>query len=100
MTTTPLEQLTAREQVLRDYSVDQNGIIRSPGKFEGEPVFVPHFWQLALEGFSDRDNGRIYTFRINLTGPERSEWPELAQWLGRKRAFNLIENEQGFVHCF
>ena len=25
-------------------------IIRTPGKFEGEPRWVPYFWDLALEG--------------------------------------------------
>lgn len=92
--------MTAREQVLRDYTVDANGVIRSPGKFEGEPIFAPHLWQVALEGFADSDNGRVFTFRINQDDKLRADFPELNRWLGRKRAVRIIENDQGFVHCF
>lgn len=28
-------------------------MITQPGKYEGEPVFAPHYWDLALEGFAD-----------------------------------------------
>lgn len=75
--------------------------ITQPGKFEGEPVFAPYFWDLALEGFSDRDDGQTFTFRFAFATtdadiPFRSE---LEQWLGRKRTLNLREDSQGFVHC-
>lgn len=94
--------MTARDQVLRDYNVDANGVIRSPGKFEGEPAFVPYFWGLALEGFADNDDGRVYTFRFNPSDRDTllREWPMLVKWLGRKRKLHLIENDQGFVHAF
>lgn len=92
--------LLIRKQILRDYNVDANSIIRSPGKFEGEPVFAPYFWDLVLTGFSDGDDGRVVTFHIPATDEECTEWPELAKWLGRKRTLRLVENDQGFVHCF
>jgi hypothetical protein len=94
-----------KQSVLSEFTVE-NGIIKSPGKFEGEPVFVPHFWSLALEGFSDGDDGRVLTFKFqhNETPGQQcaefNEWPELKTWLGRKRTLRLIENEQGFVHAF
>lgn len=90
---------TAREQVLCDYSVDQNGVIRSPGKFELQPIFTPYFWNLALEGFSDMDNGVTFTFDIRRDNEARKLFPELNSWLGRARILSLTEDSMGFVHC-
>lgn len=89
-----------RHETLNNYEVNPaTGTIISPGKFEGEPIFAPHFWFCGLEGFADSDDGKVYTFRIKQSDPERKEFPELAKWLGRKRALRLIEDDQGFVHC-
>jgi hypothetical protein len=76
--------------------------ITQPGKFEGEPVFAPYFWELALEGMADRDNGEVFTFRFafNTTDADIAFKPELLRWLGKKRTLNLREDSQGFVHCF
>lgn len=79
--------------------------ITAPGKFEGEPVFAPYFWDLGLSGFSDSDNGNVYTFRFAFgSNPQDQElatkFPTLKKWLGRKRSLNLREDDQGFVHCF
>lgn len=76
--------------------------ITQPGKFEGEPVFAPHFWNLALEGFADRDDGQTFTFRFafNTTDKDIAFKSELQAWLGSKRTLNMQEDEQGFVHCF
>lgn len=72
--------------------------ITAPGKFEGEPIFAPHFWNIALEGFADSDDGNVFTFRI--TQQDRQEIPGLDGWLGHKFALRLREDDQGFVHCF
>lgn len=78
--------------------------ITQPGKFEGEPVFAPYFWGLALEGFADDDNGKVFSFRFcflrNRQDQELSaKFPTLKKWLGRKRSLKLWEDSQGFVHC-
>ena len=77
--------------------------ITQPGKFEGEPVFVPYFWDLGLSGFSDSDDGKTYGFRFSFSKPEDKallkEWPTLKRWLGRKRSFKLYEDDHGFVYC-
>lgn len=81
-----------REEILKEYDVDENGRIRSPGKFEGEMLYVPHFWHIGLEGFANYDDGKVFTFRLGKT--EREIFPELGkgrQWL------KLVENDQGFV---
>lgn len=78
--------------------------ITAPGKFEGEPVFAPYFWSLALEGFADSDNGTIFRFRFAFGKSDEDkrlakEWPSLKRWLGRKRTLTLFEDSQGFVYC-
>lgn len=36
-----------RKEIEAAYTV-VNGIIRSPGKFEGEPVWAPYYWEAYL----------------------------------------------------
>lgn len=84
-------------EVKNEYQIEHDRIT-SPGKFEGEPVFAPHFWDMGLQGFADSDDGQVYKFKI--TPKDREEWPQLDAWLGRKRTLSLREDDQGFVHCF
>ena len=93
------QSCNAREEILRDYQ-NRDGRIIQPGKFEGEPVFAPHYWGLGLEGFSDGDTGTVYTFRFKNGCDDFREWPELKQWLGRKRTLRMFEDSVGFVHCY
>lgn len=88
-----------RDEVLRSYDVDKDGRIVSPGQFEGEPIFGPHFWDLAMQGFSDTDDGGVYRFRFKNGCDDFKEWPELKRWLGRKRSLKLWQDGQGFVYC-
>lgn len=67
------------------------------GKFEGEPIFTPYFWNLGLEGMADRDEGNAYVFKI--TKQDKETIPTLAEWLGNKRTIYLREDSQGFVKC-
>lgn len=80
-----------RDEACRAYNVNEDGIICSPGKFEGEPVFAPVFWDMALEGCATEDLGSVVLFELD--DEDRAEWPELgdAKWLA------LEESEQGFV---
>lgn len=80
-----------RADIIQDYRVDDRGRIRSPGKFEGEMLYVPHFWDAYLNGCADRDNGRVLGFDV--TAEDKAEFPELK----RRRTVRLIENDQGFV---
>jgi len=79
-----------RQQIEKDYNVVQ-GIIRSPGKFEGEAIYVPYFWDAFLNGGADRDNGSVLGF--DLTPEDKLEFPEL---IGR-RTVKLMERSDGFV---
>ena len=46
-----------------DRYVVVGGRIQSPGKFEGEPEYVPTFWSLANEGGADWDVLVSITYR-------------------------------------
>lgn len=81
-----------RVEILKDYKVGERGIIRSPGKFEGERLYVPYFWERYVEGFADRDDGKYLGFDI--TPEERRMFPELGT---RKRTVKLYQEESGFV---
>ena len=77
---------------------ENNGTtITQPGKFEGEPVFAPYYWDLALQGFADADNGKVFVFTFS--AEELKALPALKEWLGTRRTIRLSEDSQGFVHC-
>jgi hypothetical protein len=79
-----------RQQLEDEYDV-RNGRIRSPGKFEGEMIYVPFYWDVFLNGCADNDDGRRLVFKV--TREDKDQFPELR----RRRSVVLIEDEQGFV---
>lgn len=79
-----------RQDIEREYSVS-NGRIVSPGKFEGEAVYVPYFWELFLDGSWDRDDGDVIGF--DLTLEDKEMFPELKG----KRTVRLLQRDDGFV---
>lgn len=87
------------ENIRQAYTHTPDGRITQPGKFEGEPIFAPYYWQAGLEGFADSDNGTAFGFRFSNAGDDFTLWPELKKWLGRKRAMKLYEDDNGFVRC-
>ena len=68
-------------------------MIQSPGKFEGEMVYVPYYWNLMLDGAADSDDGTMATFVIDKFDVIR--WPEL----GDVTALSLSESNDGFVYA-
>ncbi len=83
-----------RAEILRDYSVDEHGIIRSPGKFEGEMLYVPFLWDAVLNGWGEFVGGWVEnTERIHISPDAVLEFPELDGTL----SVVLWETEQGFV---
>lgn len=79
-----------RQEIESTYTVE-GGIIRSPGQFEGEPLYLPHFWEIYLNGFADRDNGRVLGFDV--TVEDKEQFPELK----RRRTVKLYQDDQGFI---
>ena len=74
------------------YRVDAHGIIRNPGKFEGEPAYVPEFWEAGLDGGADRDDGRCWGF--DLSAADKAKYPGL---LKGRRTIRICQDDQGFV---
>lgn len=89
---------TDRQGVLDSYDVDSRGIITSPGKFEGEAVYVPHFWDVTMDG-SCETLGWPYgaeTYLVDIDDSDRAAWPELPTDCV---ALHFQESESGFVSC-
>ena len=79
-----------RTQIEHDYDT-RDGRITTPGKFEGEMLYVPYFWEAFLNGLADRDDGEIMGFDVMLE--DRQQFPELK---GR-RTVRLYQRDDGFV---
>jgi len=80
-----------RQLVLNTYDVDSHGRITNPGMFKGEGLYVPHFWEVYLDGFADRDDGKVLGFDV--TAEDKAEFPELE---GR-RTLKLVQRDDGLV---
>lgn len=65
--------------------------VSHPGKFEGEAPYVPYFWEAYLNGFSDRDDGKILGFDV--TAEDKAIFPELK----KRRTVRLYQRDDGFV---
>lgn len=87
-----------RKEIESEYTVE-NGIIRSPGKFEGEPVYAPDFYDAAMDGCGEDlaymdDGWGEFTTLIAIEDSDRKEWPEI----DHSEMFALVtESNQGFV---
>jgi hypothetical protein len=80
-----------RYGIVRKYNVGEDGRIRRPGKFEGEMLYVPYFWDVYLNGFADRDDGKVLGFDI--LPEDKAIFPELK----KRRTVKLVETDNGFV---
>lgn len=78
-----------RQEIFDLYEV-RDGIIRSPGKFEGERVWVPYFYE-------DAENFCVFDKQIELDilEDDREVWPELP---ANAERIILTEDENGFVY--
>jgi len=87
-----------REEIENSYDINEYGIIVSLGKFEGEMIYAPYYYDLWLNDSSDEeieDNGEIIPI-FSITQDDIEEFPELEEYEGMK--INLWESEQGFVY--
>lgn len=104
---------------LRFYDVDSGGRIRDNGKFEGEMLYVPLFWDYVLEGLHtestggvavldiDEDDRRIMDALGNLSADRLSDYEQIrrvmmgrakaAAVLRKKRKVRLYQRDDGFV---
>jgi hypothetical protein len=81
-----------RQDIIEAYRPSSDGLIRTPGKFEHEMLYVPYFWDAALNGESSTDTGSVF-FTI-IDDLDRAQFPEL----GTAYGIALEESEQGFIY--
>jgi hypothetical protein len=67
-------------------------MVSHPGKFEGEPGYVPYFWDIYLDGGFGDDDGEWLTFEIQ--EDDIKIWPELIGY----REIQICESDNGFVY--
>jgi hypothetical protein len=80
------------QEVCQQYKVNDENIITSPGKFEGEPTFSVFFWDAGLSGFADGigDDGEFF---FDVDDEDRAKFPGLE---GIKRLAIWVD-DNGFV---
>lgn len=80
-----------RSDVEKEYTVIDGSII-SKGKFEGEPVFAPYFWDLCLRGMADYETD-FGDCQFAIGPADVHQFPEL----GKAKTITLAELESGSV---
>ena len=81
-------------KVHEEYTVF-DGIIRNPGKYELEHVWVPYYWDLALDGDGEdelNDDGEVMATRFVVDSEEAE-----AFGLECGAMVEVSEDSQGFV---
>lgn len=84
------QETEIRKAITDEYDVTSTGYIKNPGKFEGELLYAPYFWQKEGEDY-DKPNG---SRGFKITPAERQAFPEIGK---RRQTIWLWESEQGFV---
>jgi len=89
-----------RAELLADYDWNEQGIITSPGKFQGQMIYMPAAWDIYMNGFSD-DEYDEHEVLVSTVEIDSTDWPEvkrdhrLAE--GRWYLVRFYEDDQGFV---
>jgi hypothetical protein len=81
-----------RNEILAQFDVE-GGIIRTPGKFQSEPIYAPYFWDLMMDGVQDEDMDEGNGVVFNIGEDDLNEFPEL-------KGINKIileQDDNGFV---
>ena len=88
-----------REEIVTQYTVNGQGIITSPGKFEGQMIFAPYFYNASLE-YEPNADGDI---EVPVEPSDVIRFPELLDETGECEGpptYVLVyEDENSFVDC-
>lgn len=84
--------MVTRAEIEKTYKVN-NGVIQSPGKFEGESIYTPYFWELLLEGWGESNGHGEWVFDIEKE--DKEQFSELEKYT---KAY-LTLTDVGFVYC-
>jgi hypothetical protein len=90
------ERFMTREEILKQFEIDNYGIIRTPGKFEGHMLYVPYFWNMVLEGYGYEvyDEYNVPITFLEITKEDKKKFPEIRGVYG----IALWEDDYGFVN--
>lgn len=84
---------------MRDEYSTERGLICDPGKFEGEPIYVPYLWEIVLDGggepVDDPDRPDATMDLIILSDDDKQCYPELSEF----DTALLWADDNGFVYC-
>ena|SRR6185437_11788284 len=84
-----------RKEIEAEYRIE-NGTILSPGKFEGEAIYAPHFSEFASDGEileTMEDGSGAFVALVEIEAEDRAAFPEIEDG-----EFALVtENSDGFV---
>jgi hypothetical protein len=88
-------------EVCEAHEADDRGIITSPGKFEGEPLWVAFFWELALLGFEADYEMMADGTAVSIFSVTQGDHEILKSFPSPSEAdrIRLYETGDGFVHC-
>ncbi len=64
-----------RTEIEAMYQIDAEGFIDSEGPFKDTPMWLPFFWNAAMEGVAEMEYNGISVFHIG--EGERAEFPDL-----------------------
>jgi len=82
-----------REEIEKNFTIKE-GIIHSPGKFEGEPLWAPYFWEIVLEEAGHEGNEAVTSVDVSIDDRDREIFPELC-WA---KEISLWCDDNGFVY--
>lgn len=85
-----------REDYEDRFITNEIGVITNPGKYEGEPLYVPYLWEeYVLHGFEQEtiSAGRESVEIVEVTDDIVEEFPELEG----VEYVSLAQSNQGFV---
>lgn len=75
--------------------VVEGGVIRSPGEYEGHPVYAPYFFDCAVAGgYVTGEKPREEVFLV-IAAQDREEYPEI----GRDRYAHVVARGGQFSAC-
>lgn len=55
---------------VKDFDFGPDGRIKNPGKFEGEMLYIPLFWEDSLEGCCDQNNDGSWGMDVSVSDLE------------------------------
>lgn len=88
-----------RDEIKAEYDVDDDGTIQSPGRFEGEAIYAPHFYDATLDGCAEElsymeDGCGEYAALVEIDDDDRREFPEIPASMTHVL---VMQSDLGFV---